>query len=366
MHWQIVLLLGAVATGWGMDNEVPPKADKVSHKMWRIKTNGEVSGLSNQRRVHFDAAHHLGSMSSSAAARLMENPAVLSVEEFTPDKKHRVDLGSLDPQETLQLHALHLNLREQWPESPVAVLVSKGKKTAVWECPSVAWAACVSWVSGLHHVYYVEAIQKSQFRLLNHWSSGVTQSGEAQSTPLWAEGITGVGQIVGCGDTGIDIDSCLYWDTDKPRFAFDMLQPDNRKIIKYISTYGDKGDGAYGHGSHVTGSITGKAVGLDGHAAAGVSNFNGMAPDAKLIFTDVAKAGGGSGLSIPDSLDGSDGGGGMFPEPYADGARIHSNSWGSSSTAYTLYAQQVPHPPLSRPPLVMQCSCSLTACVLST
>ena len=66
MHWQIVLLLGAVATAWGMDNEVPPKADKVSHKMWRIKTNGEVSGLSNQRRVHFDASHHLGSMSSSA------------------------------------------------------------------------------------------------------------------------------------------------------------------------------------------------------------------------------------------------------------------------------------------------------------
>jgi subtilisin family serine protease len=334
-----VWALLAVAAAWGMATDVPAKADKVSNKMWRIKTNGDISSFT--RSVHYDTAHHLGSMSTSAAARLRQNPAVESVEEFEPEKKHKIDIRGLDTDQTLQLHSLHLNTRGEWPESPVAFLVSKGKKTAVWECASVAWSTCIRWVSQLHHVYYVEAMQKSQFRLMNAWSSGVTQSGEAHTTPLWAEGITGVGQIVGCGDTGIDIDSCMYWDTDKPRFAFDTLQPDNRKIIKYISSFGDKGDGAYGHGSHVTGSITGKAISLDGHAAAGVSNFNGMAPDAKLIFTDVQASGGGRGLNIPDSLDGSDGGDGLLPIPYADGARIHSNSWGSSSAAYTLYAQQI-------------------------
>lgn len=338
MAQQLLLLLAAVVgTSWA--NGEPADVADHTHKMWRIKTKGEARGLMN--RVHFDSAHHLGSMSDSAASKLRENQGVLSVEEFTPSQKHRIHLNELDSRDTLQLHALHLNLDVKWPTLSIAHLVSTGNKTAVWECASVAWAACVRWVSSLHQVYYVEAIQKSQFKLLNAWSSGVTQSGEAHSTPLWAEGITGVGQIVGCGDTGIDIDSCLYWDNSHKRFPWDTLESNNRKIIKYITNFGDSGDGQHGHGSHVTGSIAGNAIGLDDHAAAGVSNFNGMAPDAKLIFTDVQASGASDGLSIPESLDGSDGGDGLLPIPYDDGARIHSNSWGSSTAAYTLYAQQI-------------------------
>ena len=32
---------------------------------------------------------------------------------------------------------------------------------------------------------------------------------------------------------------------------------------------------------------------------------------------------------------------GLFEKPYRDGARIHSNSWGSSAAEYTMRAQQV-------------------------
>ena len=68
------------------------------------------------------------------------------------------------------------------------------------------------------------------------------------------------------GDTGVDVDSCMYWDAASPRFMFDELQPENRKIIKYISKFGNDGDNVHGHGSHVTGSITGNPRTLAGHA----------------------------------------------------------------------------------------------------
>jgi hypothetical protein len=37
--------------------------------------------------------------------------------------------------------------------------------------------------------------------------------------PLEA-GLTGSGEVVGCGDTGLDVDSCFFWDSKQP-IAFD-------------------------------------------------------------------------------------------------------------------------------------------------
>jgi hypothetical protein len=69
-------------------------------------------------------------------------------------------------------------------------------------------------------------------------------------------------------------------------------------------------------------SFVGGSVGLSGTN----SDYNGMAPEAKLAFFDVGKTGQ-QFLSIPSLYDY------VFPAAYGAGARIHSNSWGSSYQA---------------------------------
>ena len=36
--------------------------------------------------------------------------------------------------------------------------------------------------------------------------------GSAQHFSMWSAGLAGQGQIVGMGDSGVDMDSCYFWD----------------------------------------------------------------------------------------------------------------------------------------------------------
>ncbi len=58
-------------------------------------------------------------------------------------------------------------------------------------------------------------------RLHNVVASAITQGARpataagaltSEMHPLWRAGIDGTGQVVGCGDSGIDLDSCYFWD----------------------------------------------------------------------------------------------------------------------------------------------------------
>lgn len=73
----------------------------------------------------------------------------------------------------------------------------------------------------------------------------------------------------------------------------------------------------------------GSAVGEAIDPAGGGAAFNGVAYKAKLWFQDIGLAGEDT-LSVPSDLNN------LFAEPYAGGARIHSNSWGSDSNEYTM------------------------------
>lgn len=62
-----------------------------------------------------------------------------------------------------------------------------------------------------------------QQRVHNVLASAVTQGARPASVnaalsseahPLWRAGIDGTGQVVGCGDSGIDLDSCYFWDSN--------------------------------------------------------------------------------------------------------------------------------------------------------
>lgn len=61
----------------------------------------------------------------------------------------------------------------------------------------------------------------------------------------------------------------------------------------------------------------------------------GLAPDAKLAFTDLG-GGGSDGIFTPQDLSDS-----YYRYPYDVGARVHSDSWGSSTVEYDFMASEV-------------------------
>ncbi|OJD13416.1 hypothetical protein AJ78_06125 [Emergomyces pasteurianus Ep9510] len=120
----------------------------------------------------------------------------------------------------------------------------------------------------------------------------------------------GEGQVVAIGDTGFDIGR-----TDDTHPAFTGR-------VKHLYALGrpDAADDPDGHGTHVSGSILG-----DGDSPAMGGKISGAAPKAELVLQSVLDSSNGLG-GIPSDL------GDLFIVPYNEqGARIHTNSWGSSS-----------------------------------
>ncbi len=83
------------------------------------------------------------------------------------------------------------------------------------------------------------------------------------------------------------------------------------QLQRYFSDT-DIGDTFEGHGTHVCGSALGAAAGST--VAVPAPDYNGMAPRAKLAFDDISSDG--STLNLPADLNT-----GLFPHPYAAGAR---------------------------------------------
>ena len=230
-------------------------------------------------------------------------------------------------------------------------------KSPIGDKAGERWASAVgAWLSEQHDVTWVEP--KAKVRVRNKYAAMTVQGGfadgskpctacsrhvaqcpacsQAGRTPIWDMGLRGEGEIVGCGDTGIDVDSCFFWDSTPangrpgPAFAPDVSLS-HRKFVSYKAGggtgTGDASDDVRGHGTHVVGSIAGS---LDSSFSPGqdVPEHGGMAPAAKIAFFDLDA---GMGLDIPDDLVED-----YYGWAYKAGARIHSNSWGDDSNGYTL------------------------------
>src|SRR6516162_6540086 len=119
----------------------------------------------------------------------------------------------------------------------------------------------------------------------------------------------GEGQLVAVADTGFDRGS-----TTDTHTAFTGR-------VQKLYALGRPNDSTDtdGHGTHVCGSVLG-----NGTSTILNVSIQGTAPEAKLVMQSVLDSGGGLG-GLPADLND------LFAAPYnSDGARIHSNSWGST------------------------------------
>lgn len=174
-------------------------------------------------------------------------------------------------------------------------------------------------------VLYVEPFP--QLTTMNNVASGIIQSGNPNKYPIWNRGIKGEGQVVQVADTGLDMSSCFFNDPsgNVPTTTFSTAYYDSskRKVIQYV-VWSDSSDQAGGHGTHVSGTVAGNC---NNNSSPSIK-YNGMAPNAKIAFYDAGDSTG--RISIPSNLVLK-----TFPPGYTAGARIFSNSWGTTSNAVT-------------------------------
>ncbi|MEQ1568435.1 MAG: S8 family serine peptidase [Myxococcota bacterium] len=174
--------------------------------------------------------------------------------------------------------------------------------------------------------------RRGRRELLDQSMSVVGQSGLASSgTPFFDVGLNGAGQIGGLIDTGIDVDHCMFSDPalfPAVNTSGTEVEAGARKVIAvdFLWSEDDSSDpGAWddqSHGTHVAGVLAG-----DDDADGQLDVFDGTGLGAKLVVQDAGTGADncadlpGLGCDVADLVP-------VFEQAYAQGVRVHSNSWG--------------------------------------
>lgn len=211
-------------------------------------------------------------------------------------------------------------------EDPAAVapaLTALGAQvTRVIDEPSIkrlellADPALVGLMARLNPVRWIEEVGEITRR--NNVTKWVIQSNVQPQTPVWEQGLHGEGQIIGHIDGKIDLNHCSFDDIGGAPPG-----PAHRKIVGYRSSSG-AGPPFDSHGTHTAGTAAG-----DQSPVTGLLGFNGMGYKAKLSFGDL------DDITLTNLAP-------AFVAARADGARIHTNSWGDDgTTAYTTWVRDI-------------------------
>jgi uncharacterized repeat protein (TIGR01451 family) len=170
----------------------------------------------------------------------------------------------------------------------------------------------------------------AQPRLLNDVARTIMHVDSA-----WQDrGLYGAGQIIGVADSGLDTGSPTTLGAD---FAGRLV------ATHVLSAGGDLAD-TNGHGTHVAGSAAGAGVQSGAQPAQHQysGSFAGVAPEAGLVIQAFEADAEGQIIGLdPDYYK-------LFAQAYADGARLHTDSWGDTTSAVPGPAQYGGYPAGSR------------------
>ncbi len=185
-------------------------------------------------------------------------------------------------------------------------------------------------------------------RLANDASAWQCQSGLPNVLPMDLAGLDGSGQVIAVIDTGLDADNCYFADPEHGLPAINgpdgtAVSPAHRKVVAvdflWDFDWPDPGPGHWddaGHGTHVAGSAAG-----DGGVYGVRDGLDGMALAARLVIQD-------GGARTDDCADLPGLGCPLIPlgpvleQARAQGARLHTNSWGDEEniTPYNRYTER--------------------------
>lgn len=193
----------------------------------------------------------------------------------------------------------------------------------------------VAALTGVEHVQPAPVIESFHFAMDEDLADSVTATaagdysdltGDESGTRLmnfdaaWALGYAGKGQTVSMADTGLDSGNTGAIHQD---FAGGVIS--GYPFGLWSKSWSDP----MGHGTHVAGSVMGRGTASKGLLKGGAYEANMV---AEGMWSPMMK-----NLSVPSKL------GDLFEKAFADGARIHTNSWGGARTfgAYDNFAVQV-------------------------
>jgi beta propeller repeat protein len=196
-------------------------------------------------------------------------------------------------------------------------------------------------ISKMNEVKWIE--KWNEPRIFNEAARNVM--GTDISWTSYPQGLYGQGQIIGVADTGLDTGNLdtLHQDFGNTGSSTNPMRVKQTYALGRADDWSD--DDIYnwlyqsyvgGHGTHVVGSILGNGVesGADPVNKIYSNTLAGAAPNAELVFQSLMDSNGWLN-GIPSDLND------LFIDPYNDGARIHTNSWGSDAEGqYTAYAEE--------------------------
>lgn len=245
--------------------------------------------------------------------RVVERPASARVAPYTPDLGH------------YYVRCLGDDCAPVTRELTRNRIVWRRARTKLWVWPH---QSSLRVLRSSPYVLWIE--HKSQWKLHNAGgrdvlTQGIISTSYNRSASRTTQFLRGEGQLISVCDSGIDMNNCFFSQPGgAPVNTVDFNRP---KIVANLvanctTCGGDQGcsglcaDGVdvSGHGTHVAGSVAGRAPGPP-------QNLNdGIAPDAKLLIQDIETSQG--------YLNPGDHMADLFTPAYNLGARIHTNSWG--------------------------------------
>jgi uncharacterized protein (TIGR03437 family) len=234
----------------------------------------------------------------------------------------------------------------------------------------------VAAVAGIEGIEWIEP--RGTRKLFNDNAVRVVQTGTAGAdTPLYRRGLTGAGQIYAAADSGLDSDHAQFRSNNQPssqtlsfavstsaltngRFPVNITNPSSRVLVYYLLGSGafldntsnpnggrtlnpterqgsgssapyrnalayDDSSGGF-HGTATTSVAVGRHFAANGSGAvpgiATRTSFDGVAPDAKIVFQDIGHVSGQlPGVDfVSQTL--------IHEQAYASGARVHNDSYG--------------------------------------